>query len=73
MLELVKFTKTGGPLTKRISLALDGTLVSDGSACVMARGKAERVKIADIDELATLIASEFMLVSLRRLSRWTSR
>jgi hypothetical protein len=36
---------------------MDGTLVSDGSACVMARGKAERVKIADIDELATLIGS----------------
>ena len=57
MLELVKFTKTGGPLTKRISLAPDGTLVSDGSACVMTRGTAERVKIADIDELATLIGS----------------
>jgi hypothetical protein len=50
MIELVKFTKTAGPLTKRISLALDGTLVSDGSACVMTRGMAERVKIADIDD-----------------------
>jgi hypothetical protein len=57
MIELVKFTKTGGPLTKHISLAPDGTLVSDGSACVMSRGTAERVKIADIDELATLIGS----------------
>ena len=57
MPELVKFTKTGGPLTKRISLASDGTLVSDGSACVMTHGTAERVKIAGIDELAALIGS----------------
>ena len=57
MPELVKFTKTGGPLTKRISLASDGTLVKDGSACVMTRGTAERVKIAGIDELAALIGS----------------
>ena len=57
MPELVKFTKTGGPLTKHISLAPDGTLVRDGSACVMTRGTAERVKIAGIDELAALIGS----------------
>ena len=57
MIELVKFTKTGGPLTKRISLASDGTLVSDGSACVMTHGTAERVKITGIDELAALIGS----------------
>jgi hypothetical protein len=57
MPELVKFTKTGGPLTKRISLASDGTLVSDGSACVMTNGTAERVKIVGIDELAALIGS----------------
>ena len=46
MPELVLFTKTGGPLTKKISLAPDGTLVKDNSACVMTRGTAERVKIA---------------------------
>jgi hypothetical protein len=57
MLELVRFTKTGGALTKRISLASDRTLVSDSSACVMTRGTAERVKIAGIDELAALIGS----------------
>ena len=57
MPELVKFTKTGGPLTKKISLSPDGTLVSDGSACVMTHGTAERVKIAGIDELAALIGS----------------
>ena len=57
MPELVKFTKTGGPLTKRISLSPDGALVKDSSACVMAHGTAERVKIAGIDELAALIGS----------------
>ena len=57
MPELVKFTKPGGPLTKRISLASDGTLVSNGSACVMTHGTAERMKIAGIDELAALIGS----------------
>ena len=57
MPELVKFTKTGGPLTKHISLAPDGTLVKDGSACVMTHGTAERVKIAGVDELAALIGS----------------
>jgi hypothetical protein len=29
-------TKIGGPLTKHITLAPDGTLQSHGSACVMA-------------------------------------
>jgi hypothetical protein len=57
MPELVKFTKMGGPLTKKISLSPDGTLVKDNSACVMTRGTAERVKIAGIDELAALIGS----------------
>jgi hypothetical protein len=54
-IELTKFTKYGGPLTKRISLAPDDTLVKDGSACVMTQGIAERVKITGIDALATLI------------------
>jgi len=37
-IELIKFTKHGGPLTKRVSLATDGTLVKDDSACAMGRG-----------------------------------
>ena len=53
--ELTKLTKVGGPLTKRISLAPDGTLKKDGSACVMARGTAERVQIAGVDALGALI------------------
>ena len=41
-IELVVFSKTGGPLTKRIALTADGHIASDGSACTMARGRAER-------------------------------
>lgn len=55
--EITLFSKTGGPLTKRISLAPDGKLVSDGSACVMSRGTAERATIANVDEFATLIGT----------------
>jgi hypothetical protein len=53
--ELTKFTKVGGPLTKIISLAANGAIKSDGSACVMVRGTAERVKIAGVAELGALI------------------
>ena len=38
-------TKTGGPLTKRITLAPDGTLRSDGSPCIMATGIAVRMQL----------------------------
>jgi hypothetical protein len=53
--ELTVFTKKGGPLTKRISLAKDGTVNSDGSACRMASGTANRAPIAGATELAALI------------------
>jgi hypothetical protein len=55
MSELTLFAKNGGPLTKRISLAADGTIVSDGSCCLMPRGEARRVEIAGIGDLAALI------------------
>ena len=55
MTELTLFAKTGGPLTKRISLSPDGTIVSDGSCCLMSSGEARRVEIADISDLAALI------------------
>ena len=54
---LTRFTKDDGPLTKRIYLAPDGTLVKDGSACVMAHGTAERVKVTGVVALGTLIES----------------
>jgi hypothetical protein len=53
--EITLFTKQGGPLTKVISLAPDGTLNKDGSACRMARGTAERVRIANVHEFAALL------------------
>lgn len=53
--ELTSFTKANGPLTKRILLAPDGTLKSDGSECVMARGTAQRLRIADMGELGSVI------------------
>jgi hypothetical protein len=40
MTEFTIFAKSGGPLTKRISLAPDGSVKSDGAACVMAHGAA---------------------------------
>jgi hypothetical protein len=55
MIEITVFTKDGGPLTKRIALAHDGIVNSDGSACVMARGSAERTRLNDVTALAGLI------------------
>jgi hypothetical protein len=53
--ELTVFTKTNGPLTKRISIAPDGSIISDGSACLMSRGIARRAMISDVTQLAKLI------------------
>ena len=39
-IELTVFSKSGGPLTKRITLTTDGKIASDGNACYMARGRA---------------------------------
>ena len=52
---LTVFTKSGGPLTKRISLNGDGSIKSDGSACVMVRGVARRIQIDSVGALAELI------------------
>jgi hypothetical protein len=54
-IELTVFSKAGGPLTKRISLAPDGSVVSDGSACLMAQGYACRAGIANMAEFGILI------------------
>jgi hypothetical protein len=56
-IELTLFTKYGGPLTKHISLAPDGTLIKNGNACKMSIGMAERVKIADVNAFSALIES----------------
>jgi hypothetical protein len=52
--EVTVLTKTDGPLTKRISLNGSG-VKSDGSACVMWSGRAQRAQIASVQEFATLI------------------
>jgi hypothetical protein len=53
--EVTVFTKSGGPLTKRISLSTDGAIKSDGSACLMVRGYARRVRVSNGKQLAKLI------------------
>jgi hypothetical protein len=54
-IEITVFEKSGGPLTKRISLAPDGSVKSDGSACIMVRGVAQRLRIANVGELAIVV------------------
>jgi hypothetical protein len=56
MLQITVLGKKDGPLTKRISLAPDGSLRTDGSECVMTCGTARRVTIADMHDLAAVIA-----------------
>jgi hypothetical protein len=53
--EIVSFSNANGPLTKRILLDEAGILRSDGSACRMARGVAQRTPITCIGDLAAVI------------------
>jgi hypothetical protein len=55
--EITVLTKLGGPLTKKISLAFDGTIESDGSACVMSHGRARRAHVENATALANLITT----------------
>jgi hypothetical protein len=55
--EIVRFTKTGGPLTKRIALDESGRLKSDGSACIMSHGEAWRTPVSSVGQLAALIGN----------------
>lgn len=59
-LEISRIIKRGGPLTKELSLAPDGKLRSDGSACVMSEGRARR---AIYDTLADFARDIFDLRS----------
>lgn len=56
LIEITGFAKRGGCLSKRISLGADGAIISDGSACVMARGMAKRVPLSSLEDFADLIA-----------------
>jgi hypothetical protein len=53
--ELSRIAKEGGPLTKTIALGGDGVPVSDGSACIMSRGRARRFRFGVARQLADLI------------------
>jgi hypothetical protein len=55
--EITAFVKTGGPLTKHISLGEDGSLRSDGSACIMSSGTGERVSFGTLQEFAAHIST----------------
>src|SRR5689334_20765167 len=55
--EITRLAKAGGPLTKRISLNADGSLKSDGSACVMSSGWAQRACFDTLKTFAAMIAS----------------
>lgn len=55
MIEITRLAKHGGILTKRISLGDDGAVISDGSACVMSNGSAERVCLPGLAEFSELI------------------
>src|SRR2546430_1363634 len=55
--EITILTKQGGPLTKRISLGADGSVKSDGSTCVMSRGRAQRIRLANVTSLANLLTN----------------
>src|SRR5689334_693864 len=56
MITITRLAKSGGPLTKRISL-VNGKPLSDGSACVMSAGEACRARLDDLDQFAALIDS----------------
>jgi hypothetical protein len=54
-IEITRFAKKGGPLTKKISLDRDGTLISDASKCLMNRGTAHRAFLDNLAALGPLI------------------
>ena len=56
-IEITGLAKADGPLTKRITLAPDGSLKSDGSACVMSKGRAGRATFDNLEAFAVYIAS----------------
>jgi hypothetical protein len=55
--ELTLLTKAGGPLTKRIAMDAAGRVVSDASACTMAEGRADRLRLAGPADLAAALGA----------------
>jgi hypothetical protein len=54
-IEVTLLSKHGGPLTKRIRLSDAGTIVSDGSACLMTHGEAVRMRLDNLAAFGILI------------------
>lgn len=57
LLEVTVFTKHDGPLSKRISLDVEGRLVSDGSCCLMWEGTARRAPLLDLYAFSKIVLS----------------
>lgn len=56
-IEITGFKSAMGPLTKHISLAPDGSLISDGSACLMSSGTANRLPFNSFADFAAHIGT----------------
>ncbi len=56
-LEITRYIKGDGPLTKTIRLDADGAMVADASGCLMAQGEARRLRLRGLEELAVAIAA----------------
>jgi hypothetical protein len=56
-LEITRFEKTGGPLTKRVYVKPHGAIANDSSDCRMSRGVMHRQHLDDLRALAGLIAN----------------
>ena len=54
-IEITVFRKSGGILSKRISLLKSGKIKADGSECRMSEGTARRILLDDVATLAVLI------------------
>ena len=54
---ITAFRKDGGPLTKRITLADDGKVKSDGSDCLMTRGTARAVHFTSLAQIGEFIGA----------------
>ena len=53
--EMTIFAKDNGSLTKLIALDETGAIRSDGSACIMSRGTARRLRFADLQSFADIL------------------
>jgi hypothetical protein len=56
-IEITKFLKDGGLLTKQIHLAPDGTIANDSSRCRMSTGVARRTSLTGVHDLGELISN----------------